>query len=69
MSDKLPGSSASNPLIYRDFEIWLNPYWHTEHDRWAYLHISFDGDEDNRYGYASSEQNAKDEIDERFYDV
>jgi hypothetical protein len=69
MSDKLPGSSGSNPITYRDYEVYLNPNWMTSNDRWAYMHKDFDGPEDNRYGYTASEQEAKDEIDERYDDV
>lgn len=67
MSDRLPGSSSSNPIEYRGYEIYLNPYWASFHDQWVYVHEDYDGAPDAydyRYGYGVSSDACKKEIDE-----
>lgn len=68
MSDRLPGSSSSNPIEYRGkWRICISAYsLHPQFD-WEYWHDDYDGAEDandHRYGYAASEQGCKDAIDE-----
>jgi hypothetical protein len=69
MSDRLPGSSWSNPIRHGEWKIYLNDYVGPgDHIvAWAYVHDDFDGAEDandNRYGYAATVEACKTQIDD-----
>lgn len=72
MNDRIPGSSSSNPIIYEGpsgkWEIFLNPYWTSHADTWAYMSENYDGDEDSRHGSAASSDACIQDIKERFED-
>lgn len=53
-----------NAQRYRDFIIYLGDWM-----GWEYQHQDYDGPEDNRAGHARTLQDAKDDIDERFYET
>lgn len=63
MSDRIPGSSTSNPILYKDYEISVGPGY-TPDSRWQYAHEDYDGPEDNRCGLGSSIDDCKEQIDE-----
>lgn len=63
MSDRLPGSSTSNPIVYKDFEICVGPAY-TRDSQWQFAHVDYDGPEDNRCGLGSSIEDCKEQIDE-----
>ena len=69
MSDRIPGSSWDNPIWYKEkWRIYLNDYvgpgdWSVAY---SYCHDDYDGAPDggdNRFGYASSVEGCKQEID------
>lgn len=65
MSDRIPGSSWSNPIIYRDWLIYLNDYVGPGDHLCAFVftHKDYDGPEDNRHGHAATVEACKREID------
>jgi hypothetical protein len=65
MSDRLPGSSWSNPILYRGYEIALASYSPAARFDWEAVHENYDGDEDSRIVRAASVEACKAEIDER----
>lgn len=64
MSDKIPGSSWSNPIIYKDWIIAVNSMWPHDQFAYTYTHKDYDGDEDNRYGFGATIEACKQEIDD-----
>lgn len=67
MSDRIPGSSWTNPIIYRDvWRIIVGDFI-----GYDYIHTDYDGapdSNDNRGGNCPTIEACKAEIDERFYD-
>lgn len=63
MSDRIPGSSYSNPVHYRGWRIYIGEWTPFE-----YVHEDYDGPEDNRCGTAKTVEEAKREIDEYIVD-
>jgi hypothetical protein len=71
MSDRIPGSSSSNPIRYGDWSIYLNDF--SAHPQawqvgWLYVHDDFDGADDandGRCGACASVDACKAEIDDR----
>lgn len=64
MSDRLPGTSWSNPVWHGRWRIYVNPGFGPAY---AYVHDDFDGADDandNRYGSARTVEEAKAAIDE-----
>lgn len=63
MNDRIPGTTYGNPIWYRDkWRIYIaecGPYVYT------YVHNDYDGDGDNRSGYAHTIEQCKAEIDEK----
>ncbi len=64
MSD-LPGTSHSNPIRYRGYEIALASYSPSSAFDWEAVHENYGGDEDARCIRAASVEACKAEIDER----
>lgn len=68
MSDRLPGSSYSNPIWHRGWRIYLNSEdLGIASFTYAFEHDDFDGAEDSndtRCGHAATVDEAKTEIDE-----
>lgn len=68
MSDRLPGSSWSNPIWYRNkWRIYVGEPAYGPQFAYAFTHDDFDGAEDandNRCGHAASIAEAKNTIDE-----
>jgi len=62
MSDKIPGSSYDNPIVYRGH--WLI-YLSDARPKggFEYVHADYDGPEDNRCGWALTVEACKLEID------
>jgi hypothetical protein len=71
MSDRLPGSCWSNPIMYRDYRIFRDDCAGTHPMGWAFAHDDYDptplyaddGPSDHRHGWARSLEAAKAEID------
>ena len=66
MSDRLPGSSHSNPFRYRGFNIVVNSHGYPAPD-YVWYAEDFDGADDSldtRCGWASTVEECKREIDE-----
>jgi hypothetical protein len=63
MSDRLPGTSWSNPLKYRQYVIYVEPEEDTHVKVVHYCHEDWRGEGDARCGSANSLEAAKDEID------
>jgi hypothetical protein len=61
MGDRLPGSSPSNPIVYRFYHIYANSDGYYPY---AYAHEDYDGPEDARCGTAKTIDDCKHEIDE-----
>ena len=62
MSDREPGSSYWNPIMYRNYRIYLS-----DHGGYSYVHEDYDGAEDghdHRCGMVRTLDEAKAEIDE-----
>ena len=75
MNDRLPGSSQSNPIIYRNYEIALchcGGYDVMGHGyEYCFAHESYDGapdSNDHRNGHAPTVEAAKREIDAQIED-
>ncbi len=49
--------------IYRDYHITLGEGY-TVDTRWQFVHDSYDGDGDRRYGFAETPEACREEIDE-----
>lgn len=66
MSDRIPGSSWSNPIWHGKWRIYVGdcPFDHPEFN-YAYVHDDYDGEGDSRHGYARTVDAAKVEIDEK----
>ena len=69
MNDRIPGTTWSNPIWYRDrWRIYLSgmDYPGLEYE---YMHDDYDGDSDteNRAGHCESVEACKQEIHDRFY--
>ncbi len=71
MSDRIPGSSWSNPVWHGKWRIFVGGEMPGEN--YAYVHDDYDGADvafeiasrDDRYGYARTVEEAKTEIDAR----
>lgn len=57
---------GSDAEMYKDFVI--SRSWGAPGSIWEYVHKDYDGPEDNRCGHAGSIEEAKTDIDERFYE-
>lgn len=72
MSDRLPGSSWSNPIWYREkWRIYLGEPEYGHLFTFAYMHDDYDGAEDahdTRHGYGATIEACKQEINREFYD-
>ena len=68
MNDRIPGTTWSNPIWYRDrWRIYLSGVDHPD-VKYEYIHDDHDGGEDDfRYGYCESVEACKQEIHDRFY--
>lgn len=70
MSDRIPGSSWSNPIWYGKWRIYLSSYEAMEAGyEYVFCHDDYDGADDandNRYGFAKSVADAQNQIDEMF---
>lgn len=67
MSDRIPGSSYDNPIWYKKYKIYLSHIGIVENFEYEFVHDDYDGAEDandHRYGYATSVDDAKAQIDE-----
>lgn len=67
MSDRLPGTSWSNPVWYCRYRIYVGEPQYGQEFAYAFVHDDFDGAldaHDKRCGYAASIEAAKAEIDE-----
>ena len=68
MSDIIPGSSQSNPIKYRGWNICLNGAGDPIGEAWCFWTDAFDGAPDSptrhECGTAASEQDAKRQIDD-----
>jgi hypothetical protein len=68
MSDRIPGSSYDNPIWHGKWRIYLSSYAPMgEGYEYVFCHDDYDGAEDagdNRYGFAVSVKDAKNQIDE-----
>lgn len=75
MSDRIPGSSWSNPIWHGKWRIYVGGEMPGEN--YAFVHDDYDGADvafdvasrDDRYGYARTVEEAKAEIDEREADA
>lgn len=73
MTDRLPGSSWSNPEMYRGWRIYSDDCAGTHPPGFAFTHEDYDptpqyaddGPSDNRHGWARTMAEAKAEIDQR----
>lgn len=66
MSDRLPGSSYSNPIMHRGWRIYLSDLAVVHGYEWDYVHDDYDGADDandHRCGQAHTVEEAKAEID------
>lgn len=72
MNDRLPGSSWSNPIWYRDkWRIYLGDPEYGHQFTYQYSHDDYDGApdaRDKRAGYAATVEACKRQIDEEFYE-
>jgi hypothetical protein len=69
MSDRLPGSSWSNPVWHKGFRIYVSDFMFPGM-AYEYCHDDYDGADDandNRCGHAASIDAAKFEIDAEFF--
>lgn len=65
MSDRIPGSSESNPIWHRDWAIWVSgEERHDEAYRFAHPEADLDDNMDRRHGFAPSVETAKSCINE-----
>jgi hypothetical protein len=72
MSDRIPGSSFSNPIKHRGWLIFLDDCAGTQHMGYAFVHEDYDptplyaddGPSDHRHGWARTVEQAKAEIDD-----
>jgi hypothetical protein len=72
MSDRIPGSSFSNPITHRGWNIWADDCAGTHPMGYAFAHDDYDptpmyaddGPSDHRHGWARTVEQAKAEIDE-----
>ncbi len=64
MSDRLPGSSESNPIYYRDYVIYLNPQPHGPSEDWMFHPEDMDFDNGEPPRYAPTQQAARCAIDD-----
>ena len=77
MSDRLPGSSWSNPIWYRDYRIFVDDCAGTRSQGYAFVHDDYDptpqyADDppsDNRCGWEPTIDAAKAEIDVQIADL
>jgi hypothetical protein len=77
MSDRLPGSNWSNPILYRDYRIYADDCAGTHPMGWAFVHEDYDptplyaddGPSDHRHGWARTIEAAKAEIDCQIEDL
>ncbi len=66
MSDRLPGTTWSNPIWHRDYRIYIDDCGGTRRDGFGFAHDDYDGAEDgndDRHGWAPTLVEAKAEID------
>lgn len=63
MSDRIPGSSWSNPIWHGKWRIYVDDCG-PPHTRYAYVHDDYDGPGDDRQGHTVTVDEAKAEIDE-----
>ena len=62
MSDRIPGTTFDNPIMYRGYRVYLGDGpWSTN---WCFCHEDYDGPEDRRAGVASTITQAEAAIDE-----
>ena len=52
-------------FVYRDYTVEQNFSCWSNADRFCYVHVDYDGPEDNRTGYARSPEDCMHDIDER----
>lgn len=70
MNDRLPGTTYTNPIWYKEYRIYLcdrNAYAPSGYN-YIYIHDDYDGAKDardNRCGYTKTIEEAKAEIDGR----
>lgn len=65
MSDRIPGSSYSNPIWYREhWRIYVyEPGWHWMLS-YAFVHDDYDGEGDPRHGHGATVEACQREIDQ-----